>query len=279
MKEWLTVIGAAEFANELPLEDLTDADALIGVSSKRCYNSYSVGLNPNVTKIRSDWAEYLGNVLKSGHGSVTEHASWTWAIEGLTRVCTAELNRHRAGVAISEQSLRYVRFAEDGIDYWEPLCWRASPEPKAWTDPRESHRESDEELADRVTRWRSLEEKKRLSRDILRQTFELVERQYRLLCDTWREELAEGSTFAQKKLLTSAMRRIVPLGVCTGAVYTLNARALRHVMTMRCSPSAEEEICLAFGMIAKRMVESEPKLFGDFELIDNKFWKPKHVKV
>lgn len=251
MREWLDAVGATEF--ELP-PDVTDAEALVGVCAKRCYNSFEVGLNPNVTKIRTDWAEYLDNVLASGHGSVTEHATWTWAIEGCTRVMTAEANRHRAGVAISEASMRYIRFEED-IAYWEPISIRAG--------------------GDDVV----LAGKKAMTRQRFAEIFEIVRVRYRELCEIWRDELAPESKFAAKKALTSMMRRIVPMGCSTGAVYTLNVRSLRHVMTMRCSPAAEEEIAYAFGQIAKRMCEEELKLFGDFEQVEGGFWVPKYKKV
>jgi thymidylate synthase (FAD) len=271
LQSWLHAVGAHEFAEELPLtgadlfrtddslytteEDWraqpTDADLLVGVCGKRCYASFEVGMNPNVSKIREDWTAYIDNVLKSGHGSVIEHATWTWAIEGCTRVLTAEANRHRAGVAISEASLRYIRFGEEGIPYWEPLSIR----PKG--DERDLKRER--------------------TRAIFHGVFDYVCSQYRQLEHIWRDEL-EGD-FAEKKRLTSMFRRIVPMGVSVGEVLTLNARALRHVMTMRCDPSAEEEIAYAFGMIAREMFESEPRLFGDFAEDEHGFWRPKYRKV
>ena len=70
------------------------------MAAKRCYMSFEAGLNPNVTRVRKDLTEYLDNVLKSGHGSVLEHATYTFAIENVSRVFTGELNRHRAGVGI-----------------------------------------------------------------------------------------------------------------------------------------------------------------------------------
>lgn len=85
------------------------AEGLIEFMGRLCYRSWEPGLNANVTKVREDRGEYLLNVLKSGHGSVLEHASFSFVIHNASRVMTAELNRHRAGIAISEQSMRYVR--------------------------------------------------------------------------------------------------------------------------------------------------------------------------
>lgn len=71
---------------------MTGAEAIIG---RRCYMSFEKQggggfANPNISKILADWGEYFDNILKS----VLEHATWTWAIEGCSRVFTGEMNRH-----------------------------------------------------------------------------------------------------------------------------------------------------------------------------------------
>jgi thymidylate synthase (FAD) len=83
-----------------------------------CYKSFGVGLNPNVTKIRQNSQEYLQNTLAKGDGSIFEHATCTFAFLNVSRVFTHELIRHRTGVAISQESLRYVRPTE--ISFWLP---------------------------------------------------------------------------------------------------------------------------------------------------------------
>lgn len=94
------------------------AEGLVEFMGRLCYKSWQPGLNKNVTRVREDRGDYLLNVLRSGHGSVLEHAYFSFVIRGGSRVFTAEMNRHRAGVAISEQSLRYVRL--DDIEFWMP---------------------------------------------------------------------------------------------------------------------------------------------------------------
>lgn len=257
-REWLDGVGATEYEwdHPEPEKSVTDAVLAVGNPAKRCYRSFEPGLNPNVTKVRKDWSEYLTNVLKSGHGSVLEHASWTWAIENITRVFTAEMNRHRAGVAISEGSLRYIRFTPEDIPFWMPFSIREHPDDT----PDIAH-------------------KKARTRAIFIKAFQIDGELYAEMCDLWAEELKPESKFAGKKQVTSMMRRIIGMGVCTGGVWTLNLRAIRHLFTMRCSPYAEEEICHAIGLVAKQMVESEPHLLGDFEQTPEGFWVPKYVKV
>lgn len=271
MRAWLDSVGATEYPWDSPdtLEGLegvdpvaesrvTDATVIIGNAAKRCYKSFEPGLNPNVTMVRDDWAKYFANILKVGHGSVLEHATWTFAIEGLTRVCTAELNRHRAGVAISEGSMRYIRFTPEEIPYWEPLSIQ---EAMAIDDAP------------------ALAEVKRKTRERFARVFAFCAREYAEMQEDWSAFLAPDAAFAGKKAVTSMMRRIIPIGVSTGGVWTFNGRALRHVLTMRCDSAAEEEICAVFSKVAAMMLGDEPNIFGDFARDENGFWRPQWKKV
>jgi thymidylate synthase (FAD) len=95
--------------------ELGAGELLLEFGGRACYRSWEPGLNPNVTKIRTDRREYFANILRSGHGSVLEHASYSFAIRNCSRVFTHELVRHRAGSAFSQESLRYVRLADIGF--------------------------------------------------------------------------------------------------------------------------------------------------------------------
>lgn len=53
----------------------------------------------------------LKTILRSGHLSVCEHASFTFAIEGVSRACTHQLVRHRLA-SYSQQSQRYLKLKE-----------------------------------------------------------------------------------------------------------------------------------------------------------------------
>ena len=60
----------------------------------------------------------LGKLVAMGHLSPVEHVSFTFAIEGVSRVLSHQLVRHRIGVSYSQRSQRYVR--EDQFDYIIP---------------------------------------------------------------------------------------------------------------------------------------------------------------
>lgn len=247
---WLNDMGATEFHLE-DYEEVTDPALLVALAAKQCYMAFQPSLNPNLTKVRKDMFDYLDNVLKQAHGSVLEHAVFTYAVNGCSRVFTGEMNRHRAGVGISERSMRYVRY--ENIQFWMPECFRDQPG----------------DLGPLVM-------KKSISRHLLETAFREQELMMAAFADTWKEELA-GTDFHTKKVLTSAFRRGIGMGIATGGVWSLNARALRHVLALRTSPGAEEEIVHVCMKIGRDMIETVPELFGDFQEKDGalvpQYWK------
>lgn len=108
----------AKMLTEVACGRSSDADLLTELSGRICYRSFGVGLNPNVTQIRTDSKAYIANTLEKGDGSIFEHASLTFAFLNVSRIFTHELVRHRVGVAISQESMRYVRVTDIGM--WLP---------------------------------------------------------------------------------------------------------------------------------------------------------------
>ena len=278
---WMEFIGANEF--EIPAEEAVSNPALlIALAGKRCYMSFQAGLNPNVNRIRADYVKYFDNILASGHGSVLEHSVYNFAIENVSRVFTAEMNRHRAGWAISEGSLRFIRFGKN-IPYWVPTSIQGddvvADDMIASIISDAAAEEQDEmDLDCNGTLELSLDVRKQMSRKVFEFAFGGQEDWYRVLEKIWDMDESDHN-FPYKKKVTSMMRRIVGLGVATGGIWSGNVRGLRHVFTMRCSEQAEEEILHVFSRLVAVMAEKEPLLFGDFYQDDNGFWRPKYVKV
>jgi thymidylate synthase (FAD) len=81
--------------------DASDGERLAEFAGRLCYMSQH---NP----AGRTTAEYLRNILRQGHGSVFEHATYVVLIEGISRSCSHELVRHRAGWGYSQLSQRYV---------------------------------------------------------------------------------------------------------------------------------------------------------------------------
>src|ERR687895_34587 len=106
--------------------ELSDPQNLAEFAGRLCYRSWEPGLNPNVSRVRTDSSAYLENILRSLHGSVLEHVSFSFVLHNVSRVLTHELVRHRPGVAISQESMRYVRLRD--IPFWFPEWAREDPE-------------------------------------------------------------------------------------------------------------------------------------------------------
>jgi thymidylate synthase (FAD) len=214
-------------------------ELVVEFGGRACYRSWEPGLNPNVTKVRTDQREYFANILRSAHGSVLEHANYSFAIHNCSRVFTHELIRHRAGSAFSQESLRYVRLTDIGFRV-----------PPALEPVREKVLSIVEQLEE----------------------FQ-VQAAEQLGID------AEGVPFHVKKEVTSALRRLAPIGLSTDILWTANARTLRHVIEMRTAPGAEEELRLVFDQIARLMIGEAPGLFQDFSRSEDGSWVPEHHKV
>jgi len=82
-------------------------ELLAAAAARLCYRDVSaVDLMRDLSA--GDVDHLLNVILSSGHLSVVEHISFTFAIDGVSRVLTHQLVRHRVGVAYSQQSQRYA---------------------------------------------------------------------------------------------------------------------------------------------------------------------------
>lgn len=89
----------------------------VALGAKLCYSKSSIeDLREKIS--RKDQSEFIEKLMKMGHESVFEHASFTFGIEGVSRVLLAQLTRHRLA-SFSVQSQRYVSY-EKGYGYIIP---------------------------------------------------------------------------------------------------------------------------------------------------------------
>lgn len=271
-RRWLDFIGADKYQLE---DGVTDSEQLVQLCGKRCYMAFQVDLNPNLQKIRTKMIDYIDNLLKVGHGSVLEHVVFSFAIENVSRVFTAEMNRHRAGMAISEGSMRFIRMTD--IPYVLPPSLRLTSEEKEFEHDWEQG--EGPVLSSEHDAKGALLNKKRRSAEILAKAFEQDQVNYSELIGIWQSDL-DSPKFSLKKSITSMMRRVIGIGVASGGVWTGNIRALRHIFTMRCASEAEEEIQEVATMLLMEMMKAEPLLFKDFSPDpDSGCWEPFYKKV
>lgn len=223
---------AMRFLNDLGIETWTptsdsDGEILAEFAGRLCYQAWEAQtINKNVTKVREDSKVYLENILNSGHGSVLEHVSDTYVIY-CSRVCANEIVRHRHA-SYSQESLRYVRLTNLKLYY--PDIFKNNENSKDLESLFLNKISQDEKLIE------GLNEK--LNLDNL-------------------------SSFDKKKKLTSAIRRLAPMGLMTYISMTSNIRNWRHTIELRTSKHAEEEVRKVFGLIYKDQKERYPFFYQD----------------
>jgi thymidylate synthase (FAD) len=77
------------------------------LAAKTCYEAKM----PSGELDREGMGRFLRKVVGAGHTSVLEHASFTFAVEGVSRALTHQLVRHRIA-SYSQQSQRYVKLRD-----------------------------------------------------------------------------------------------------------------------------------------------------------------------
>ncbi len=95
-----------------------DPEKIVAQSARLCYSALSV---ENLKEKLNDESiiKLIKKIMKLGHYSVLEHATFTFAIEGISRVTSHQLVRHRLA-SFSQQSQRYVKVSNEGFPYIIP---------------------------------------------------------------------------------------------------------------------------------------------------------------
>ena len=102
-----------------------DPERAIASAARLCYAP--VGASELMeTMSDEEVRKILRIVIKGRHLSTLEHASYTFAVDGVSRALTHQLVRHRLA-SFNQQSQRYVKF-DDGFDYVEPHSIASNPQ-------------------------------------------------------------------------------------------------------------------------------------------------------
>ena len=201
----------------------SDGERLAEYAGRLCYMSQR---NP----INRTTAEYLDNIKKQGHGSVLEHAVYVLLIEGISRSCSHELVRHRAGFGYSQISQRYVDESHAAFVLPPAMLGDAALEAE-W------ERQVTEAQAAYVRAVEGL----------------MV--RYEWVADK----------VHRRKMAREAARSVLPNATEVKIVVSGNARAWRTMLELRCGEGAELEI-RRMAVACLRVLQREAgALFSDFE--------------
>jgi len=189
-------------------------EKLIAAAARLCYSD--TGAAEIMDNFTDEKVTAFVNMLASiGHESPMEHASFTFAVEGISRACSHQLVRHRIA-SYSQKSQRYVN--ENGFEYITPPEVAAVPEANAEFEKQmNAVAESYEKIADILT--------KKHYEDFMDQGF------------SEKESLSK----ARKKANEDA-RFILPNACETKIIVTMNIRSLLNFFKHRCCNRAQWEI-------------------------------------
>ena len=159
----------------------------------------------------------IHHLLEHGHFGPFEHPHATFAIEGVSRSCMAQLTRHRHAT-FDIQSMRYVSFDDvdpESVREGELVVVPPSATDPDWVGRNQEAGDIDEEDAER---------REELFNDTIANAV-----------DSYQELLELG-------MPPEDARFVLPIGTKVNIVMTLNARMLMHVGDMRAAADAQWEI-------------------------------------
>ncbi len=210
-----------------------DPEITIASAAKLCYSPASIdtvreGLDE---KKAADFVDMLASL---GHESPTEHAYFTFGIEGVSRALLAQITRHRIA-SFSVQSQRYV--TEKQFGYVLP------PEIENCPEALEIFKESmkrDQEDYDRITAV-------------------LKEKHLKAMLSEGMDEKAANRA-AEKKAIEDA-RFVLPNACETKMIVTMNTRSLMNFFHHRCCNRAQWEIRDVANQMLALVYKVAPQLF------------------
>jgi len=186
-----------------------EPDRVVAISARLCYSK--IGISELAEKLTDDKIKDLLEKLESsGHLSPLEHANFTFGIEGISRVTSHQLVRHRIA-SYSQQSQRYVKMS-NGEFVIPPSIKKNSS------------------------------------------ASELVYNLYDMAMSVYNKLIQLG-------IPEEDARYILPQGITTKIIVTMNARELLHFFNLRCCLRAQWEIRTMANLMLRKVKEVAPIIF------------------
>lgn len=210
-----------------------DPERVVAAAAKLCYSSVNAtDIFDNLTDEKVE--SFLDMLAGLGHDSPTEHVTFTFAIEGVSRALLAQLTRHRIA-SYSVKSQRYV--SEAMFEYILP------PEIEADSEAKEIFIKAME---------RDMEDYNRIAEI-------LTEKHYNNMIASGMDE-KKAKTAAKKKAIEDA-RFVLPNACETKMVVTMNVRSLKNFFAHRCCERAQWEIRALADEMLNLVKTVAPNLF------------------
>lgn len=261
----------------------TPSERLIAHGGKGCYDSYGVD--------GRSIEDHIRGIIASRHGSVLEHACISLFIAGVSRGCSHEIVRHRAGFSYSQRSTRYTREEDANFvldPYYAALEYKhlaaLGPEP---SNPMEGALKADRH--DYLTAGLDMDEAAILNQ--FKHHCKISLTAYTHAVRWLMEEAGKDNSpvmgfngVERRKWARGKARQLLPHALETRMTMTGNLRAWRFFLEERSGPGAEPEIRRLAGVIMSAIAPFAPLVFEDMvvpdQFIDGHNWyRPEVRKV
>ena len=208
-------------------------EQVVAAAARLCYSDSHIdtlleGMTPEKSR------DFVRKLAAMGHESPTEHVSFTFGIEGVSRSLLAQITRHRIA-SYSVQSQRYVRL--DQFEYVTPT------EVEQDEEGAEAFRQAMEQAGEEYRRIAAL-----LKDGHIR----------RLTAQGMDEKTAARQA---EKLAIEDARFVLPNACTTKMIVTMNARSLANFFRHRCCSRAQWEIRALAEEMLRLVSQVAPALF------------------
>lgn len=211
-----------------------EPEKVIAAAAKLCYSNSGVeDLYNNLDEASA--RKFLAMLNDLGHASPTEHASFTFAIEGVSRAFLAQITRHRIA-SFSVQSQRYVRLEDFNFIIPDKI-------------------KNNEKLVNEF-----LAKMKSDAENYMNMVRMLEEENTKELMDAGMDE--KEARKKASKMANEDARAVLPNACETKMIITMNARELMNFFRLRCCNRAQDEIRNVADMMLQQCLEVAPTLFA-----------------
>lgn len=213
-------------------------EKVVAASAKLCYSQ--LGAEELMDSLSEDKTEkFLNKLVEIGHESPIEHVSFSFAVEGVSRVLTHQLVRHRLA-SYSQRSQRYV--SEGEFDYIMPPEIKGNLEAeKIYIETMENDRKAYDDLAEKL--------------------YEGHLKDYMLENKVKLEDIKKKDLNALHKRAFEDARYVLPNACETKIMISMNARSLKHFFNVRCCNRAQWEIREMANLMLAEVKKVAPNLF------------------
>lgn len=260
------------------LEYTPNGEKLIASASKLCYSDVGIDeIQEDLTPENTE--KFLKMLMSIGHASPIEHVSFTFAVEGISRILSHQLVRHRLA-SFSQQSQRYV-----GLENFEyiipPQIENNKRTKEIFIKTMEQDKKAYNDIVNELTYHKILESDKyeefckivadyskidggdgnscftTTHKDMVNEEDESVFEEY---VDMFRKHFKTESSKIEKQVIEDA-RYVFPNACETKLVFTMNIRSLLHFINLRACTRAQWEIRDLAIEILRQIKQIYPTLF------------------